>query len=171
MLKKITFCLFSFALFLGSGNLLFAEKAPRFSVAPPAGGVVRLPEGTKLDLRNSAELTDEELRAALEKSSCSTEKKGVTGEKSATHCFACTGSNCTGTCYAIPCGFYINANQQVPPVPGFSSFGTGCGTTYVSTCNDLNGTAPCQLFAFSSASWGNNACINSSLLLQSVGCL
>jgi hypothetical protein len=171
MLKKITLCLFSLALLLGSGNTLFAQKAPEFTAAPKAGVAVQLPEGTKLDLRNAAELTPDELRVALEKSSCSTAK----GEKSPTACFACTAANCTGTCFQIPCGFYINAKDQVPPVTGFLSFVTGCGTTFVSTCSDLNGTAPCQAFSFSTAAppagWGDNTCINSSLPLLSVGCV
>jgi hypothetical protein len=167
MLKKITFCLFSFALLLGSGNALFAQKAPEFTAAPKVGAAIQLPGDTKLNLQNAADLTPEELRVALEKTSCSTASE----QKSATGCFACTAANCTGTCFAIPCGLYINANQQVPPVAGFLSFVTGCGTTYVSTCNDINGVAPCQAFALPSSSWGNNSCINSSLLLQSVGCI
>jgi hypothetical protein len=168
MLKKTALCGIAFALLLVCGNTLFAQEAPRFFAAPPAHGVVQLQEGTKLDLRNAAELTADELRAALEKTSCSGK---VVGEKSATACFACTAANCTGTCYQIPCGHYVNANQQVPPAAGFVSFVTGCTTTYVSTCNDLSSTAPCLLFAFSSATWGNNTCINSSAVLQSVGCV
>ena len=170
MLKKITLCLFSFALLLGSGSSLFAQKDPEFTAAPKVGAAVPIPEGTKLNLQNAAELTPEELRVALEKSSCSTAGE----QKAATACFACTAANCTGTCFAIPCGLYINANQQVPPVGGFLSFVTGCNTTFVSTCNDLNGVAPCRAFSFNSfgvGGWGNNTCINSSLLLQSVGCV
>ena len=150
MLKKITLCLFSFALLLGSGSSLFAQKDPEFTAAPKAGAAVQIPEGTKLDLQNAAELTPEELRVALEKPSCSTGNE----QKPATFCIACTAANCTGTCYAIPCGRYINANQQVPPAPGFLSFVTGCNTTFVSTCNDLGTAAPCQGFSFSSASLG-----------------
>lgn len=161
MLKKITFCLFSVALFLGSGNLI-AQEAPQFSVAPPAGKVIQHPEGSKPNLQNAAELTAEELKVALEKSSCST----ATGEKASFACYACTALNCTGTCYQIPCGFYINADQQIPPVAGFSSFVTGCTSTLVSECADFS----CGYYQFDSAAWGNNTCINSSLLLQSVGC-
>jgi hypothetical protein len=169
MLKKTLFCLFGFALLLGSGNALFAQDSP-FTAAPPAGGVVQLHEDTKLNLRNSAELTAEELRAALETSSCSTAR----GAESATACAACTGLNCTGNCYAVPCTFYANAKDQVPPQPGFRSFVTGCTTTYVSTCNDLSADPAqgCQLFAFQSATWGNNTCVNSNtLVLQSFGCV
>jgi hypothetical protein len=167
MLRKIALCLFSFALLLGSGNALFAQKVPEFTAAPKTGAAVQIPEGTKLDLRNAAELTPEELRMALEKASCSTANE----QKSATGCFACTAANCTGRCYAIPCGHYINAKDQVPPEPCFYSFVTGCTNTYVSTCDDLNGTAPCQIFLLSSSSWGNNTCINTSLCIRSIGCL
>lgn len=169
MLKKTLFCLFSFALLFGSGNALFAQDSP-FTAAPPAGGVIQLHEGTKLDLQNAAELTPEELRAALEQSSCS----GAKGTEAPTFCVACTELNCGGNCYAVPCGRYANAKDQVPPQPGFRSFVTGCTTTYVSTCNDLASAPnpPCQLFAFQSAVWGNNTCVNSNqLVLQSVGCL
>ena len=166
MLKKTTFCLFIFALLLGSGNLL-AQELAQFSIAPAPGGVVKLPEGAKLDLRNAAELTPEELKSALETSTCEGEK----ADKAPDACFACTAANCTGTCYRIPCGFYINANQQVPPAPGFLSFGTGCTRTFVSTCNDLNPTAPCQAFFFDTAVVGDNVCFNSSIPLQSVGCI
>ena len=79
--------------------------------------MIQLPEDTKLDLRNAATLTDEELRAALEKRSCS----GGSDQKAVDACFACTAANCTGTCYRIPCGLYINASQQVPPPAGFVS--------------------------------------------------
>lgn len=167
MLKKSTFCLFIFALLLGSGNLL-AQELVQFSIAPPQGGVVKLPEGAKLNLRNAAELTPEELKAALETSTCGDAK----ADKDLDACYACTAANCTGTCYRIPCGFYINANQQVPPVvPGFLSFATGCTRTFVSTCNDLNPTAPCQTFFLDTAVVGDNACFNSSIPLQSVGCI
>lgn len=170
MLKKTTFCLFIFALLLGSGNLL-AQETELFSVTAPKAGVVQLPEGTKLDLRNAAELSPDELKAALETSTCGGEVE-VKADKAPTACFACTGLGCTGTCYVIPCGSYINANQQVPPVAGFRSFATGCTTTYVSTCNDLNPTAPCQAYSFNTADWGDNVCINSNVLnLQSVGCI
>jgi hypothetical protein len=163
MLKKITFCLFSVALFFGSGNL-FAQEAPQFSVSSPVGKIIEIPEGTKLNLRNAAELTDEELKAALEKSSCST----ATGqEKDPFACYAFTGANCTGTFYQIPCGLYINAGQQVPPVvPGFLSFATGCTSTVVSTCADFS----CGGYQFDTAVWGDNACFNSSVPLQAVGC-
>ena len=168
MLKKTTFCLFIFALLLGSGNLL-AQKPAQFSVASPQAGAIKLPEGAKVDLRNAADLTEDELRVIMEKSTCGDDAKM---DKAPDACFACTGFNCTGTCFRIQCGTYINANQQIPPVPGFRSFVTGCTTTYVSTCNDLSTTAPCQGFAFQSAQWGNNTCVNSNqLVLQSVGCL
>lgn len=169
MLKKITLCLFSVVLFLGSGNL-FAQEAPQFSLSSPAGKIIELPEGAKADLRNAAELTPEEFKAALEKSSCST----AAGEKDPGACYACTAANCTGTCYQIPCGFYINAKDQDPPVAGFLSFALGCGTTYVSNCNDLTPSQVdpnCWLYAFPTASWGDNACFNSSVPLQSVGCI
>src|SRR5262245_52269419 len=142
MLKKTMFCLFGAALFLVSGNALFAQKDLGFTGALP-GGVIPLQEGTKVELQNAAELSPEELQAALETSSCTNDK----GVKLATHCFACTALNCTGTCYAIPCGRYINANQQVPPAPGFKSFAVGCRTTYVSTCNDLSTAAGCTAAA------------------------
>lgn len=173
MVKKSAFCFFIFALLLGSSNL-FAQKpghqfsagsVGQFSVAPPKGGIVKVPEGVDLGLQNAAELTPEEFRAALEKSTCGGEAKV---DKAPFACYACTDFNCFGTCYEIPCGFYINANQQVPPVAGFRSFVTGCTTTYVSPCNDLS----CQVFAFDSAVVGDNVCINSNqFLLQSVGCL
>jgi hypothetical protein len=172
MLKKITLCLFSFALLLGTGNTLFAQKEPEFTAVPKTGRVFQLPGDTKLDLQNAAELTPEELRVALETSSCGTAKE----QKAPTFCAACTGTGCTGTCYRIPCGTYINANQQVPPAAGFLSFIIGCRTTYVSTCNDLNGVAPCRLFAFNTNppdpnGWPDNSCISSSAALQSVGCI
>ncbi len=165
MRKTTTFCLLVVALLLASGGAASAQ----FSVAAPTGSAIQLPEGTKLDLQNAAELSADELREALESPSCSSALE----QKSATACIACTGANCTGNCYLIPCGRYINANQQVPPQAGFLSFVTGCGTTYVSTCNDLASAPnpPCQLFALPSASWGNNTCVNSALVLQSVGCL
>lgn len=177
MLKKTMFCLFGAALFLVSGNALFAQKDLGFTGALP-GTVVPLEEGTKIELRDAAELTPEELQAALEKSSCSVDKGGA---KLPTHCFACTGLNCTGTCYPIPCGFYINAKDQVPPPPGFKSFITGCKTTYVSSCNDLSTAAGCVAGAFpvgppSPPNFPDNFCINyqagnPAAFLQSVGCV
>ncbi|MEO6192283.1 MAG: hypothetical protein ABIS20_04690 [Thermoanaerobaculia bacterium] len=167
MLKKVAFCLFSFALLLDSGKALFAQKASDFTVSSRTGVIVQLPAGTRLDLRNAAELTPEELRAALEKPSCGNAYE----QKSANLCAACLGVDCTGTCILIPCGFHANADQQVPPMPGFLSFITGCTTTYVSTCDDLaSGTTRCRLFSYSSAEFGNKTCINSRFLLQSVGC-
>lgn len=166
MLKKVTLFALAFALILGAGSLRAEEgqKVPQFSSAPAAGTVIQLAPDTKLGLQNMADLTPDELKKALESPAC--------GTKAATFCTACTGLNCTGFCYNIPCGRYANANQQVPPRPGFRSFRTGCSNTLVSTCNDLNTTPPCQGFQFPSATWGNNTCINSnSLLLQSVGCL
>jgi len=165
MSKKAIALAFCALLIVCSGGV-FAQKA-QFSAAPPNGGVVQLPAGTELGLRNIADMTADELREALKTPTCSTSK----AVRSATACAACTALNCTGTCFAIPCGNFANANQQVPPVAGFRSFVTGCTTTYVSTCANLSGVAPCQLFAFASAAWGNNTCVNSNtLVLQSVGC-
>jgi hypothetical protein len=166
MLKKVAFGLFSFALLLGSGNALFAQPASDFTVSSRTGVIVQLPAGTRLDLRNAAELTPEELRAALEKPSCGNAYE----QKSAHLCAACPGTDCTGTCILIPCGLYVNADQQVPPMPGFLSFITGCTTTYVSTCDDLSASTGCRAFSYSSSVFGNKACINSRYLLQSVGC-
>jgi hypothetical protein len=157
MLKKTALCLFSFALLLGSGNALFAQEAPELTLAPKALQAVQFPEGTKL--------TPEELRVALEKSSCST----APGQKSANLCAACTETNCAGTCYIIPCGTPINADQF--SVAGFWSFVTGCTITYVSTCNDVpSAPAGCRLYSYLSTVYGNKTCINSRVLLQSVGC-
>lgn len=162
--KAVVFA--SFALLIACSGGVFAQKA-QFNVAPPNGGIVQLPDGTDLGLRNIAEMTPDELREALETPTCSNSKE----VKSATRCAACTALNCTGTCFSIPCGNFANASQQVPPVAGFRSFVTGCTNTFVSTCANLSGVAPCQLFAFASATWGNNTCINSNtLLLKSVGC-
>jgi hypothetical protein len=168
MSKKIAFCLLGCALLLASGNVLYAQ-APSFTLSSPAKGIVQLPPDTKVDLKNSAELTPEELKAALEHPACGGK---ATGDKSLTACYACTAANCGGICYQIPCGMYANANQQVPPAAGFASFVPGCKTTYVSTCNDLSGTPPCQLFAFTAPADGSNVCVNANgFLLQSVGCL
>jgi len=167
MLKKTTLCLFALVLLLGAGNVLVAEQPLKFTVSTPVGTIEPLTEENKVNLRNAAELTDEELKAALEKSSCS----GAIGEKSPTACVACEFANCTGRCYLIPCGFYINAKDQtVPPPPptGFLSFVSGCANTYVSTCNDL-GTAPgCSAAVVPGAP---ELCYTSSLPLQSVGCI
>jgi hypothetical protein len=170
MLKRTTLGLFALVLLLGAGNALVAQ-APPFSVSTPTGTIEPLTEDMKVSLRNAAELSEEELAAALEKSSCS-------GEKNADFCYACTDFNCTGTCYAIPCGFYINAKDQVldpPPAPpvapaGFLSIQTGCTTNYVSTCNDLNAAPPCE--AFRLVGFPAKQCLNWTGLtpLQSVGC-
>lgn len=156
MLKKTAFGLIAFALLFSSSNVLLAQEASQFTrVDKGQPEALPLPEGTKLDLRNQADLTDEEK-----------------ADKSATQCAACTGLNLTGTCYLINVGTYINANQQVPPQAGFRSFVTGGSNTLVSTCNDLSTTAPCQGFQFPSTIFGNNNAYNSNVLvLQSVGCL
>ncbi len=174
MFKKIAFCSFILALLLGAGNS-FAQP-PGFTIASPDVKGIELPEGTKVELQNAADLTAEELKAALEKSSCAAES----GEKNLDACFACVGLNCAGPCYRIPCGNYANAKGQIPPQPGFRSFVPGCTTTFVSTCSDLGSgcvTPPCppnpvcQLFAF--AYPGSKVCINYNgpTPLQSVGCV
>jgi len=160
-MKKTTFALFALVLLLGSGNSLFAQKDLQLTPIINESGIRLLPEGTKFDLRNLADFTDEELRQAL---------SGKAGEKSLTHCFACTGANLTGNCYAIPVGTYANANQQIPAQAGFLSFVTGGSFTMVSTCNDLSSTPPCLAGALDSAVVGNHTGFN-SVLLQSVGCV
>lgn len=160
MLKKTTFCILVFGLFLGSGDL-FAQM-DQFFAAPPKGGIVKLPEDVDLGLRNAAELTDDELSWAFMESSSTVEEKG------AAYCLACTNRDCAHTCYWIPVGSYMNA----PPGTVFTSFETGGTMTFVSTCNDLNGTAPCQLFKFESAIPHPYACVNSDrFFLLSVGCI
>ncbi len=167
MLKKTAFCLFILALLVGTGNS-FAQPES-FTVASPDVKWIPLPEGTKVDLPNAADLSPEDLKAALEQSSCS----NAAGDKNLDACYVCSGLDCTGTCYRIPCGNYVNANQQVPPLPGFRSLVPGCATTYVSTCNDLASAPnpPCQLFAI--AYPGSKVCLNYNgpTPFQSIGCL
>lgn len=169
MSKNVTLFVLALALILGAAGLQAQEggKVPQFSTAPKVGTVVQLEPNTKIDFKNMADLTPFELEKAFENPSCG----GNKADKSATACAFCTGLNCTGNCYAVPCGFGINANQQVPPQAGFRSFVTGCNTTIISTCNNLSSAPPCQAFAFASATWGNNTCINSnSFAFQSGGC-
>jgi hypothetical protein len=159
MLKKTTFALFTFALFVGSGSTLFAQDAPAFTPAAPSGWV-ELKGVVQLDLEEATSLTPL--------------GKGDQA-KSLTHCFAFSGASATGVGYAIPVGFLLNAAAVA--LPSWGSFATGGTTTYASTCPNLSGIAPCQLFAFSTApppaGWGQNAIINPpvGLILQSIGCL
>jgi hypothetical protein len=164
MLKKSAFCFLAVALLLSFGDPAFAKgKNPSFTITPPSSGITHLSTGETLNLRNSADLTVEERELALQ-NSCG--QSIVPQQKAATFCAAFTGPNCTGTGYAIPCGLYINAGQQVPPQTGFLSFLTGCAFTAVSACADF----ACTTYVFDSAIVGNNTCINSSAPLQAVGC-
>jgi hypothetical protein len=115
MKKSLIFCLLTVALFLGSTSL-FAQAD--FTIRTQ--GIV-VPEG-KLDLPNAADLTPEELKAALE-SGCK-----AAPDKAPTFCVAYTGVNCTGTAVVIPCGFLVNGT--------FPSFQLGCGTTYCRLSTD-----------------------------------
>lgn len=120
MSKKTAFCLFTLALLLTSGTSLHAQKGVEFTVTAPSGSYQALPEDFKLDLPNAADLSEAEREAALQRT-CGGDSNSP-APAFPTFCVAWTGPFCTGTGFAVPCGY------QATGV--FGSLSTGCTTTY-----------------------------------------